>query len=1041
MAENPLKALFSEYFKDGVSLAQRLCESKFVIEKDFVQKEIEQKRRTRTKKHITSLCNVVRYSLDEKYCRISSPGLKLSLFPHQETALAAMLELEHKRVMTFRDGTKIAYNAAVYSDPPGVGKTITVLALIKLSPTPRLYPDINILPTDGLKKDFVSAIRTRYKTILNPTLIFMGSSVIKQWEQMIEQFTDLKYFSVYTIKELRKLLEMMAQSSLNPASGINMYDIVLVKNGRITRKLDELPLGIHLNSCNEGVVSYIYNVLANMNMVFKRCVMDDFDTVVLPDNATTLLANFTWLISSTRKTAREYTGEKYENKVTTAGQLSTIKYGCGNLVRNSVLFQLLNVRNNIPYICDTARQNIIKYHLVRSKNHAAAVINMIGDLKSDEKFMEMLNGDAFKQAANAVGLSKQPIVNIFISILGNRYKDFRGADVALKRATDIENILDVLPDVPDGHKKTFSKKEFLSLVVPEYRYANLKSLIHEIRVEYTAIYNESGKAIERTKANLREGECIICFTTFKNAEGIIINKCCCSAFCSTCGYTMQKFADRFQGKGTCAKCRSDLSIKDLIYIDKNFDIEAILNNQFEDENANEDADADADGDEKKNSESDIKIEAADEDGDVLPEDYDVVDEMVQLMDERISFAFRPHNDESQTTRAEWLRRIKEYKSAHTEQPKDKYEYATNIIFGNTEPCKSERFDVSIMNISQGAHYTPEPEIRKVLIFANFEETLGNVKTALNAEKIIFWELCGGYRELMNIANSFTACNQPCALVINSTLRCSGLNLQTATDLVFMHKIIDSNVETQVIGRGHRIGRTSSLNVWYNLYEEEVTDMQRKYNMRFLQAKELEEEKEFEDGKKTHVINSVQGADNENEHAATIVKKSKRADSKKPSDDDVVPNDDEPPVKTKSRRADMKKTKSRRADMKAADVEPPVKKSKAADDSGPTVIKLPRKKYEDVHVDSDNDEELDEDSEAEDVKTGGDPGASVRTAEESALYNRIKQNEELFIDCARQLEADDNFIEFVLNGMYWPLAYEEYRYDEYKKLLDKVSRVF
>lgn len=856
MVENPIKAVFSEYFKDGVSFIQRLSDGAFTIDPDNVQKEVEHKRGTRTKKYAKSLCNVVRHTLNDRYCRIGSPGLKLALFPHQETALAAMLEIEHKRVITFKNGYKIAYNAAVYSDPPGVGKTITVLALIKLSPTPRMYPDINILPIENPSMNSVASIRTRYKTILHPTLIFMGSSVIKQWEQAITQFTDLKYFSVYTIKELRKLLELMAESSRDHAAGINLYDIVLVKNGKITRKLEGLPLGIPLNSCNRTAVSYIYNVLANMNMTFKRCAYDDFDTVILPENATTIFANFTWLISSTRKTARDYGGQKYESKLTTAGRLATIKYGCGTLVKNSVLFQLLNVRNSIEYICSTAQQNIIKYHLVKSKNHAAAVINMIGDLKSDEKFMEMLNGDAFKQAANAVGMSEQPIVNIFISILGHRYKEFRTADVALKRANDIENIIDILPDLPDGHKKTFSKKEFMSLEVPEYRYNNLKTLVSDIRAEYIPIYNDAGKAIERTKANLREGECIICFTAFKDAGGIIINKCCCSAFCDSCGYTMQKFADRFQGKGTCAKCRRDLSIKDLIYIDKNFDIEAILNNQFEDEKEES-------SDEKS---PDVADAGADNAEDVLPEELPDV-KVIATDEGTMVFSCVPYNNEAQTTRDEWMNRIKQYKETHPERPKDKYEHAINIIHGHTEPCEDQRFDISILNISQGAHYTVEPAIRKVLIFANFKETLDNTKAALTAAKIIFWELFGGYRELTHIANSFTACNQPCALVINSTLRCSGLNLQTATDLIFMHKIIDPNMETQVIGRGHRIGRTSSLNVWYNLYEDEIADMKGKYHMRFLTDSEIVEEKDFEMGKKVHVINSVQGADAENKHEA------------------------------------------------------------------------------------------------------------------------------------------------------------------------------
>ena len=57
-------------------------------------------------------------------------------------------------------------------------------------------------------------------------------------------------------------------------------------------------------------------------------------------------------------------------------------------------------------------------------------------------------------------------------------------------------------------------------------------------------------------------------------------------------------------------------------------------------------------------------------------------------------------------------------------------------------------------------------------------------------------------------------------MINSTNYCSGLNLQTATDLVFMHKIRDRSTEIQVIGRGQRLGRNSTLKVWYLLFDNE-----------------------------------------------------------------------------------------------------------------------------------------------------------------------------------------------------------------------------
>ena len=83
---------------------------------------------------------------------------------------------------------------------------------------------------------------------------------------------------------------------------------------------------------------------------------------------------------------------------------------------------------------------------------------------------------------------------------------------------------------------------------------------------------------------------------------------------------------------------------------------------------------------------------------------------------------------------------------------------------------------------------------------------------------------GTHKEITATVKLFTNCTKTCSLIINSTTHCAGLNLQTATDLIFAHKIIDTNVETQVIGRGQRIGRTSPLNVHYMLYDNEYSTM-------------------------------------------------------------------------------------------------------------------------------------------------------------------------------------------------------------------------
>ena len=63
-------------------------------------------------------------------------------------------------------------------------------------------------------------------------------------------------------------------------------------------------------------------------------------------------------------------------------------------------------------------------------------------------------------------------------------------------------------------------------------------------------------------------------------------------------------------------------------------------------------------------------------------------------------------------------------------------------------------------------------------------------------------------------------NRATVLLVNSSQGCAGLNMQCATDLVFFHKILDTNIEEQVCGRAQRIGRVCNLGLHYLLYNNE-----------------------------------------------------------------------------------------------------------------------------------------------------------------------------------------------------------------------------
>jgi hypothetical protein len=144
----------------------------------------------------------------------------------------------------------------------------------------------------------------------------------------------------------------------------------------------------------------------------------------------------------------------------------------------------------------------------------------------------------------------------------------------------------------------------------------------------------------------------------------------------------------------------------------------------------------------------------------------------------------------------------------------------DIIRGRT-PRGQRAIDVNIHNMMKGNAPGVEAEVTKVLVFANFAESLRLIRTALNDAKIEYVQLHGTTKEITAIVKNFTDSPEPQLLLVNSAQHCAGLNLQSATDLVFAHKITDSSIESQVVGRGQRIGRTGQLRIHYLFYENEL----------------------------------------------------------------------------------------------------------------------------------------------------------------------------------------------------------------------------
>lgn len=110
--------------------------------------------------------------------------------------------------------------------------------------------------------------------------------------------------------------------------------------------------------------------------------------------------------------------------------------------------------------------------------------------------------------------------------------------------------------------------------------------------------------------------------------------------------------------------------------------------------------------------------------------------------------------------------------------------------------------------------------KKIILYAEYPRVFNDVAKFLDEYGIGYVDLEGGNNEAMNIAvHKFKTSDKINVILIHSTLFSCGMNLENATNIIFLHRV-RTDVQKQVIGRGQRPGRTTSLDVTELLYKNE-----------------------------------------------------------------------------------------------------------------------------------------------------------------------------------------------------------------------------
>jgi len=111
---------------------------------------------------------------------------------------------------------------------------------------------------------------------------------------------------------------------------------------------------------------------------------------------------------------------------------------------------------------------------------------------------------------------------------------------------------------------------------------------------------------------------------------------------------------------------------------------------------------------------------------------------------------------------------------------------------------------------------------KFLLFSNYDQTFENLIKKLAENEIKHSKVLGSGAVVNKTIQRFTD-GDVRVLMLNASNYGSGLNLQMATDIIIYHQL-PLELETQVIGRAQRLGRTSELNVYYLLHDHEQNNV-------------------------------------------------------------------------------------------------------------------------------------------------------------------------------------------------------------------------
>lgn len=688
-------------------------------------------------------------------------GLRgLTLLPHQQAVVHALIDLEEKR-KAYYGNDEYEMNAAALCEPFGSGKTYIIISMILLKPVPRpVVPHMYIEHHDRPNKTALRMMQVKHTgpgVLLRPNLIIVGASVLYQWEKAIREHTDLRVLVIGDFYGMRNFLTVFN------AKKVNVYDVILLKNGTMTGYLN-IPADIQNPPEIRPLIDVMYRIV--QGCVFARVIYDDYDTIGIHNKAPALNALFSIFVSATRRI--DNSPAKMQTFSSVEDMLKNYATPLAYAAKDADLFKYFAVMSDTKFVEQSTSIPPVHGRIYMLESSADAVTKMLKSMNDADanEIMDMLNGDAYNTAASKLGIVSNSPVDIFQRVLDDKYTMFMAAMKSIAAVDAAYDLMDTLDDHP--RKKNHSAEKCTKFskhlragkcITSKYHSETMRETVDDANTEHTDARDIAGASIDRVVANIKTGGCQVCTLDF--TEGIFIMKCCGIVLCNMCYTRGNNIKQTTSGKvktlsGSCANCKKTIYPQvDTVFVDKSFDVSALLDCEF----------------------NEAAPEQATED------------------DEETAVAKPVSNKKIDTL--------------------------LKIIHGTADKFETCPVEIKgLINCKSDVHL-PDPPVRKVLVFTDFAETTTAIANELTKNSITVIRLAGTARQKSDAIDKFCVAEDTCVLLVNSREDCAGLNLQMATDAVMFQRTRDEHIAAQIAGRAQRIGRTSELTIHWLQYQNEV----------------------------------------------------------------------------------------------------------------------------------------------------------------------------------------------------------------------------